>query len=201
MKVSEAAEYLSLSTGQEVSPKQLLVQVQTKFPGLDLSINSDLPEDFVEQVEALANKVQDSKTSSNNNTQATAGGMGMATAANSSEAITNTKSAVLGITQCIQQVLMDEEVVVAINRGFNDALTVLQAYESSKKQVIEAHVGSRMTALEEETNSIISEREALLMQRDAEERDRLGKWSVARHESRMRLQRTQQELAELLKLF
>ncbi|BBD59477.1 hypothetical protein NIES2109_22640 [Nostoc sp. HK-01] len=201
MIIKEAAEYLVAVTGQEITAKQLTDQLQSKFPEQSFNINSEVPESFIEEIEKLATRVQDSKSSSNSNTQATAGGLGMTTSANSSEAIVNAKSAVLGITQCIQQVLMDEEVVVAINRGFNDALTVLQAYESGRKQVLEAHVGSRMTALEEETNSLISEREALLMQRDEEERDRLGKWSVTRHNSRTRLQRTQQDIADLLKLF
>ncbi|ALF55644.1 hypothetical protein ACX27_26830 [Nostoc piscinale CENA21] len=200
MKVREAAEYLSIGSEQPITAKQLLLQVQAKFPALELTVDSELPEEFVQKVEEMAGKFQDRSTTSAASSTS-AGGMGMATAANASEAITNIKSAALNITECIQQVLMEEEVVVAINRGFNDALTVLQAYESGKKQVLEAHASSRINALAEETNSILSEREALLMQRDSEERERLGKWSVQAHNSRTRLQRTREELAELLKLF
>ncbi|MBD2457992.1 hypothetical protein H6G80_28495 [Nostoc sp. FACHB-87] len=200
MKVFEAAEYLSLSTGQEVSPKQLLVEVQTKFPGLDLSINSELPEDFVEQVEMLANKVQDNKTASNNNAQAPAGGMGMATASNGIEAVNNAKGSALGIIDCVQQALSESDIFQAVQLGLTDGLAYVNTYRTAKEKTIAKAFDSMGHETELATDEITARREAELIKFAEEGQRRLGEWSVKAHNSRMRRQQAFAELEAYLEI-
>ncbi|WP_414579121.1 hypothetical protein [Anabaena sp. CCY 9402-a] len=194
MLVKEGAEYLGIPTGQ------LLDQLKIKFPGEKITANSELPESFIEQIESFANNIQDA-SASNQPKPTAAGGMGMALAKDSVEAITNVKSTSVSISECVRQALEDSELVLAIQQGFRDALVIEDAYQSAKAQAIDAMVESRSQAVEQELERVKAERESFLVDRAEREQQRLGEWVRKREESRMRLQRVHEELAALRNLF
>ena len=63
MLISEAAQFLSATTGIEVLPGQLIDQLKIKFPGQKWNVNSEVPEAFVEEIEKLATNAQEPKAS------------------------------------------------------------------------------------------------------------------------------------------
>ncbi|AUT00880.1 hypothetical protein CLI64_10995 [Nostoc sp. CENA543] len=198
MKIREAAELIQLTTGQELKPKQLLVELQTRFPNMEFTLDSDVPEEFVERTEALANKVKDSKP--NDQPKPSAGGMGMGLAKTSAEAITNTKATALSITECIREALEDAELVLAIQQGFRDALVIEDAYQTAKNQALGAMVDSRSAAVEQEVERLRAENEAFLIDRAAREQERLGEWVRRREASRQLLQQVKDDLSNLISL-
>ena len=187
MIIKEAAEYLSQVTNQEVYPGQILDQLKIKFPGEKWTINSEIPETFIEQIENLANK-----------TQKTAGAIEKAAPSTITEAITDGEGSYLNIQNCIWEALQMEHKSFAIEQAVSDSLEILNLYDETQQQVLGHLLESRLTALQKQAVATRLKNQERLIEQSKERGNKLGESVRNLQASKTRLQDSQNLLASIL---
>ncbi|MBD2409493.1 hypothetical protein FACHB389_10715 [Nostoc calcicola FACHB-389] len=192
MIIKEAAEFLSATTGQTFTPKKLIAQLESKFPGEKFNENSEVPEEFVEQIEKLveAKQQQDQPV----------GNISKADPKNSMEAIADIRNHQDLISQAIYEALNDQETVLTIQRGFNDGLRLINSYEKAKNQVVNKWAENQVNKLDDESQKLASELENLMIERAGKEQASLGKFTLLNQQTKERLKNTRSFIDSILEV-
>ncbi|BAY78746.1 hypothetical protein NIES25_52230 [Nostoc linckia NIES-25] len=182
MIIKEATEFLSATTGQTVTPNKLIAQLESKFPGEKFTKDSEVPEEFVEQIEKLveAKQQQDQPV----------GNISKADPKNTMEAIADIRNHQDLISQAIYEALNDQETVLMIQKGFNDGLKLINTYETAKNQVVNKWAEKQVNKLDDESQKLASELERLMIERASKEQTSLGKFTLLTQQTKERLKNT-----------
>ncbi|WP_414572829.1 hypothetical protein [Nostoc sp. CCY 9925] len=192
MIIKEAAEFLTATTGQTVTTKKLVAQLEAKFPGKTFNESSEVPEEFVEQIEKVveAKKQQDQPV----------GNISKADPKNLTEAIADVRNHQDLVTQAIYEALNDQETILMIQRGFNDGLKLINTYEIAKNQVVNKWAENQVNKLDDESQKLASELESLMIERASKEQASLGKFTVLNQQAKGRLKNTQSFLNSIMEV-
>lgn len=169
MLISEAAQFLTATTGYEVSPGQLLDQLKIKFPAQKWNPNSEVPEAFVEEIEKLATnaKAQEPKAV-----------LQKADPQNLIEAIKDSQNSSQLIQQSIWQALQNESIALTVEQAIADTLEIFDVYEETQQQILIHVANSRIDNIQKRTQEVRQQSQALLIKNAGIKSDRLGELTL-----------------------
>ncbi|MHC0068794.1 hypothetical protein ACWATR_39040 [Nostoc sp. UIC 10890] len=190
MIIKEAVQFINLSADQPITPKQLINQLQGKYPALNFNESSEVPEEFLE---ALEKRIETKKQQDQ-----TVGNISKADPKNSLEAIQDSKNSDGFITECIDEILSQPETILMFQKGIKEGLNLIHTYENAKNQVIGKYAESQADRIENEADKLQSDIDKLLMERATERQETLGKYTRLRQNIREKKQATDSYLDAIL---
>lgn len=167
MIISEAAQFLTATTGHEVLAGQLIDQLKIKFPGQKWNANSEVPEAFVEEIEKLATNTQEPKAS-----------LQKADPQNLIEAMKDSQNSSQLIQNSIWQALQNESIALTVEQAIADTLEIFDVYEETQQQILIHVANSRIDNIQKRTQEVRQQSQALLIKNAGIKSDRLGELTL-----------------------